>query len=130
MEGVIGLDKRTHASRTTTTTQAMTYEQEISATELAARLARGDAITVLDVREQWEYEMAHLEGSLLLPLSELTHRSATLDRNVEYIALCHHGMRSEMAASWLRNQGFTRVINLVGGIDAYSVEVDPSLERY
>ena len=82
------------------------------------------------MREQWEYETVHLEGSVLLPLSELTHRSTTLDKNAEYVALCHHGMRSEMAASWLRNQGFARVINLVGGIDAYSVDVDPSLARY
>ena len=108
----------------------MTYELELSPTDLAARLARGDTITLLDVREQWEYETVHLAGSVLLPLSELTHGSTSLDKNAEYIALCHHGMRSEMAASWLRNQGFARVINLVGGIDAYSVEVDPSLERY
>ena len=108
----------------------MTYEFEISPTDLAARLARGDTITLLDVREQWEYETVHLEGSVLLPLSELTHGSALLDKNAEYVALCHHGMRSEMAASWLRNQGFASVINLVGGIDAYSVDVDPSLARY
>ena len=108
----------------------MPNHQEISPIDLAARLARGDALTILDVREQWEYEIVHLEGSVLLPLSELTHGSASLDKDAEYIALCHHGMRSEMAASWLRNQGFTRVINLDGGIDAYSVEVDPSLARY
>ena len=108
----------------------MPYDQEISPTDLAARLARGDTLTVLDVRERWEFETVHLEGSLLLPLSELTHGSASLDKDAEYIALCHHGMRSEMAASWLRNQGFARVVNLVGGIDAYSIEVDPSLPRY
>lgn len=108
----------------------MPNHQEISATELAARIARGDVLIVLDVREQWEYETVHLEGSVLLPLSELTHGSTSLDKNAEYVALCHHGMRSEMAASWLRNQGFARVINLVGGIDAYSVDVDTSLPRY
>ena len=108
----------------------MPYDQEISPTDLAARLARGDTLTVLDVRERWEFETVHLLGSLLLPLSELAHGSALLDKDAEYIALCHHGMRSEMAASWLRNQGFARVVNLVGGIDAYSIEVDPSLPRY
>ena len=108
----------------------MPYDQKISPIDLAARLARGDTLVVLDVREPWEFETVHLQGSVLLPLSELARGAASLDMNAEYIALCHHGMRSEMAASWLRNQGFACVVNLVGGIDAYSLTVDPSLPRY
>ncbi len=112
------------------TPSVMTYDPDITPADLAARLANGDALTVLDVREQWEYDTANIPGSVLLPLSELARGSATLDKQAEYVALCHHGMRSEMAAGWLRQNGFTHVRNLVGGIDAYSVTVDSSLPRY
>jgi rhodanese-related sulfurtransferase len=54
----------------------------------------------------------------------------SLDRDAELVVYCHHGMRSAAAATWLRDQGFTRVRNLVGGIDHWSLEVDPSLRRY
>lgn len=108
----------------------MLYDPDISPLDLAARLARGDVLTVLDVREPWEFETVHIAGSTSLPLSDLARGAESLDRDVEYIALCHHGMRSEMAAGWMRQHGFTRVRNLVGGIDAYSVHVDVSLPRY
>jgi len=98
--------------------------------DLEARL-RGDAPPrVLDVREQWEYDIAHLDGSQLVPLSELQTTAATLDKHGDYVMLCHHGMRSEMAAQWMRAQGFTRVANLAGGIDAWSQTVDTGIARY
>lgn len=103
---------------------------DIEPTTLAARLAQGEAVFVLDVREPWEYDLANLANSTLVPLSTLPSAINRLEPEIEYVVLCHHGMRSEMAANWMRSQGFTRVLNLVGGIDAWSVEVDPTIPRY
>ncbi len=103
---------------------------ELDPATLAARLSRGDALVVLDVREPWEFDLASLPNSTLVPLSALPTAANRLDPELEYVVLCHHGMRSDMAASWLRTQGFTRVLNLVGGIDAWSCEVDPLVPRY
>ena len=103
---------------------------QLSAPELAERLKRADAPTILDVREQWEYDIAHLPSSRLIPLSELQGTVGSLDKEGDYVLLCHHGMRSEMAAQWLQAQGFTRVANLAGGIDGWSTAVDSTLARY
>lgn len=98
--------------------------------ELAARLARGESPLLLDVREEWEYAIAALPGSVLVPLGTLQQRTGSLDPQAEYVVYCHHGGRSAMAAQWLRSQGFARVANLEGGIDAWSLEVDASVPRY
>ena len=103
---------------------------EISATALAARLAQGDTIVVLDVREPWEFDVASILNSTLVPLSTLPSAINRLERDVEYVVLCHHGSRSDMAANWMRAQGFPNVRNLVGGIEAWSLEVDASVPRY
>jgi rhodanese-related sulfurtransferase len=99
-------------------------------TELAARLARGDTPILLDVREPWEHAIAALPGSVLVPLGSLQQRTGALDAQAEYVVYCHHGGRSAMAAQWLRSQGFARVANLEGGIDAWSLEVDATVPRY
>jgi len=103
---------------------------DISPAQLAERIARNDALVVLDVREPWEYDIASLPNSALIPLSSLPNAINRLDRDAEYVMLCHHGMRSEMAAEWMRTHGFPRVLNLTGGIDAWSVDVDPATPRY
>lgn len=103
---------------------------DLTPTELAARQARGDALMVLDVRELWEYELARVPNSTLVPLSTLPSAVNELDREREYVVLCHHGMRSDMAANWMRAHGFARVHNLAGGIDAWSTDVDPTVPRY
>lgn len=103
---------------------------EITPEALAVRLARGDALTVIDVREPWEHEIAHLEHATLVPMQTIPSRHHAWDRNAEYVVYCHHGMRSGMVADFLRATGFTRVLNLEGGIDRWSVEVDPSVARY
>jgi rhodanese-related sulfurtransferase len=101
-----------------------------SVQEVAAML-KGDAPPhIIDVREQWEWDIGHIEGSELIPLSSLPARAQDLDPARPYAMLCHHGMRSEMAANWLSQHGFTQLINIDGGIDAWSVEVDPSVRRY
>ncbi len=102
----------------------------INPKELKARLDNGDKLVLLDVREPWENALAKLEGSVLIPLATLPQSLSKLDRNAEIVAYCHHGMRSADATGFLLQQGFTKVKNLVGGIDAWSVQVDSSVARY
>ncbi|MEW6247974.1 MAG: rhodanese-like domain-containing protein [Nitrospirota bacterium] len=102
----------------------------ITPRDLKARLDKGDKLVLLDVREPWEHSLAKIEGSILIPLGTLPQSLDKLDRHAEIIAYCHHGMRSADAAGFLLQQGFTNVKNLVGGIDAWSVQVDPSVPRY
>ena len=102
----------------------------ITVRELKDRLDKGDKVFLLDVREPHEYSMAKIEGSVLLPLGELPVSLEKLDRGAEIVALCHKGMRSADAVGFLLQQGFTSVKNLVGGIDAWSVEIDSSVPRY
>lgn len=102
----------------------------MSVQELKQRIDAGNAPFLLDVREPYEYSLAKLEGSVLIPLGTLPQSLEKLDRNAEIVAYCHHGMRSADAVGFLLQQGFTDVKNLVGGIDAWSVQVDPSVPRY
>jgi adenylyltransferase/sulfurtransferase len=103
---------------------------EITVTSLAERMRRRDAPALLDVREPYEWDIAHLTDARLMPLDSIAGAVDTLDPEAEIVVYCHHGMRSEAAVAWLRGRGFTRARNLVGGIDRWSVEVDPSLRRY
>ncbi len=102
----------------------------ISPRELKARLDKGDKLILLDVREQWEYDLANLPNSTLVPLATLPQSLGKLSKDTEIIAICHHGMRSADATNFLLQQGFPNVKNLVGGIDAWSVQVDGSVPRY
>ena len=102
----------------------------ISVRELKDRLDKGDNIFLLDVREPHEFSMAKIEGSVLIPLGTLPASLSQLNSNDEIVALCHKGMRSADAVGFLLQQGFTNVKNLVGGIDAWSVEVDQTVPRY
>ena len=85
---------------------------------------------MVDVRERWEWEICRLPGARLIPLSELEGQLSTLDRGREILVYCHHGTRSAAAVNRLRAAGFTRVSQLEGGIDRWSVEVDDSIARY
>ncbi len=102
----------------------------ISVKELKDRLDKGDNIFLLDVREPHEYSMAKIEGSVLIPLGTLPTSLDQLNPDDEIVALCHRGMRSADAVGFLLQQGFNNVKNLVGGIDAWSIEVDPEVPRY
>ncbi len=103
---------------------------EITPAQLDARLRSGEHITLLDVREPHEWSIAHLADARLVPLSSLPRTLMSLDRIADTVVYCHHGMRSEAACAWLRDQGFRRVRNLTGGIDRWSLEVDPAMRRY
>jgi|ERR1041385_6909773 adenylyltransferase/sulfurtransferase len=102
----------------------------ITVKELKDRLDKGDKVFLLDVREPYEYSLAKIEGSVLVPLGTLPESLNQLDRNADIVAYCHHGMRSADAVGFLLQQGFSKVKNLVGGIDAWSIQVDPSVPRY
>jgi adenylyltransferase/sulfurtransferase len=104
--------------------------EEISPSELASRLRAPEPPVLLDVREPWEHGVARIDGARLVPLNSLPHALSTLDPARAYVTMCHHGVRSRMAAEFLRERGMTRVANLSGGIDAWSGEVDPSVPRY
>ncbi|MDF1501776.1 HesA/MoeB/ThiF family protein [Roseisolibacter sp. H3M3-2] len=104
--------------------------EEIAPAELAARLQGAEPPLVLDVREPWEHAIARVDGARLVPLNSLPAALSTLDPGRAYVTLCHHGVRSRMAAEFLRERGLPRVANLRGGIDAWSDEVDPAVPKY
>ena len=127
---ICGASARASASFHASERSTMSLDPDISPADLAAARAAGSSLIVLDVREPWEYDLAHLPATDLVPLNTLPSAVNRLDPNAHYVVLCHHGMRSEMAAGWLRSQGFTQVQNMTGGIDAWSVQVDASVARY
>lgn len=85
---------------------------------------------VLDVREGWECAIASIPGSLHIPLNQIPLRLKELDASTPIIALCHSGGRSRRAAEYLLAQGYGRVANLAGGIDAWAREIDPGMNTY
>lgn len=108
---------------------------QISVEELAVCLAERDLHPqLIDVREPPEVAIARIEGFEVLSLSEFERWSPEImsrfDPDAETLVICHHGMRSFQMCQWLQAQGFTNVKNISGGIDAYSLLVDPSVPRY
>ena len=112
------------------TSAAETEDIDIRPTEVKAMIDAGESVTILDVRSPQEYEICHIEGSVLIPIGELQERLGELDPRDFIVAHCHHGPRSTRAVGVLKQFGFDRVKNLQGGIDAWSVEVEPSIVRY
>jgi rhodanese-related sulfurtransferase len=102
----------------------------ITPEQFEARRRAGDDLLLVDVREPVEYEVARVEGSSLLPLSLFDEWAPSLDRERETVFICHHGIRSAQVCAFLSRQGFERIYNLAGGIDRWSVEVDPTVPRY
>ena len=103
---------------------------QLEVTDLLVRLGEKDAPFLLDVREPHEFEYARIEGSELIPLNQIPLRFNELDPLKEVVVICHHGIRSQQAAFFLDHQGFKHVLNLAGGIDAWSRECDPNIKRY
>ena len=105
--------------------------EEITATELKARLDRGDDLQIIDVREPNEYEVARLEGSKLIPLGQVVNRKDEIDESRETVVHCKMGGRSAKAIEALQRAGFKgRLLNLKGGITAWSNDVDPNVKKY
>jgi sulfur-carrier protein adenylyltransferase/sulfurtransferase len=108
----------------------MEEELEISVKELKRLIDNGTQIRLVDVREQYEYDFCHIEGSTLIPLRQIWTRVNELNPEDEYVFYCHVGERSAWAVNLLRQRGFKKVKNLKGGIDQWAVEIDPSMPRY
>jgi adenylyltransferase/sulfurtransferase len=104
-------------------------QYKITVEELKTRLDRGDDLYILDVREPHEYEIVNIGGELI-PLGDLPKRVNELDPLKEIIVHCKSGIRSAKAVDFLRNAGFTKVKNLIGGIDSWAKKINPSLPRY
>ena len=105
--------------------------QEIAVTEAAQRLSEDPAYTILlDVREDMELGIAKIPFALHIPMAETPARLAELDADKTIICMCHHGGRSAQVAAFLAAQGYMRVLNLAGGINAWSELVDPSIPLY
>jgi adenylyltransferase/sulfurtransferase len=104
--------------------------EAISARDLRELLAQGRKVTVLDVREPQEWDIATLPGARLIPLGDLPERMNELDTADDMVVYCHHGMRSARAIGFLRRMGFQKLRNLAGGIDAWAAQVDPEMPRY
>jgi rhodanese-related sulfurtransferase len=104
--------------------------EEIAPTELARLVRDGEPWQILDVREPWELGIVSLHQAVAIPMAEIPIRHGELDRRRPIAVLCHSGMRSFRVAGYLRGLGFERVANVTGGIDAWAVQVDPSLARY
>ena len=102
----------------------------ISPRELKQRLERGDALTLLDVREPAEHAICALPGDRLIPMGELHARLRELDPDAETVVYCHHGIRSSHVIAHLQSHGFTKLLNLRGGIEAWARDVDPAMRRY
>ncbi len=105
-------------------------DYEISAAE-TVELMRNKQARLIDVREPWEFDAAHIDGSVLMPMGDIPARAhQELDPDERLVVVCHHGQRSQNVTVWLRNQGFENVQSLRGGIDAWSTQIDPAVPRY
>jgi len=85
---------------------------------------------LLDVRESWEYRYCHIDGSQWMPMGEVPQRCRALDPTAEIVLICHHGIRSYQVGILLAHNGFTRIYNLRGGVEAWARQVDPAMPRY
>lgn len=104
--------------------------EELSPTAFAARRACGEQLTLLDVREPWELEIARIEGAVHIPMREIAGRISELDAAQPVVVICHSGIRSARVAHYLESQGFRAVFNLTGGTEAWSRLIDPKVPRY
>lgn len=105
--------------------------RHLAAAELQTLLAGGrGTLALLDVRERWEYDVCRIEGSRLIPLSQLPAQLGELDPDRTTVVICHHGVRSLRAAAYLEHCGFGDVVNLTGGIDAWARTVDRAMAVY
>ena len=102
----------------------MSMDYEITPEEVKAKRDAGDAFTLLDVREVWEFETAQIEGAKLMPMGDVPSRAhQELDPEDHIVVLCHHGVRSMNVTAWLRQQGFEKAQSMRGGIEAWSRSV-------
>jgi len=98
--------------------------------ELQARMVAGGKLQLVDVREIWEFNTARISGSVLIPMGEVASRLAEIDHEADIVVICHHGGRSLQVAGYLEREGYSKVHNLTGGVDAWARTIDPSMPTY
>lgn len=103
---------------------------EITPQELRLRQERNEELTLLDVREPWERQTASLANSRHIPMADIPARLQELDPDQHIVVYCHHGIRSLTVTDWLRKQGYEKVQSLSGGINQWSLAIDPKVPRY
>jgi rhodanese-related sulfurtransferase len=106
---------------------------EITPQEVDRRLKAGEKIALIDVREPGEFQLARIEGAALVPMRTVPAEFGRLDAQADdapLIVFCHHGVRSLNVVQWLRGQGLEACQSMAGGIDRWSIEIDPSIPRY
>lgn len=103
--------------------------QGMSAPQLATHL-RSASPVLLDVREPWEFDICHIDGSVNIPMGQLPQRLDELPPDEEIIVICHHGVRSRQVIRYLRQRSLDRLVNLDGGVDAWARSVDPDMPVY
>jgi rhodanese-related sulfurtransferase len=106
--------------------------RQLNVRDLAAKLTANEEVYLVDVRQPWEHETAAFPNSVLVPLCELSGRTDELHptEGALVVVYCHHGIRSLSGAALLEAAGFKNVVSLTGGIDAWSLLVDPTIPRY
>ena len=103
---------------------------EITPKDVKARLERGEKFLLVDVRQQWEFDLCRIEGAKLVPLNALSSSMSELAAADDVIVYCHHGRRSLDAVVFLRQQGVEGARSMAGGIERWSTEIDPKVPRY
>ena len=101
----------------------------MSAAQLAAHLQNATPL-LLDVREPWEFDICHIEGSTNMPMGQILQQLDELRAKDEIVVICHHGIRSQQVIRFLRQQALENLINLDGGVDAWAQGVDPNMPVY
>ncbi|MDQ1772631.1 hypothetical protein GQR60_19665 [Labilibaculum sp. A4] len=103
---------------------------EYTPLELAQEMEKRQDLLMLDVREHTEIQICHLKDAMHVPMGQIPNKLEDLPKNKDLVVFCHMGVRSKQVMNYLRKNGFSRVFNLKGGIDRWSVEVDPKVQRY
>lgn len=103
---------------------------EITPQELKQRQERNEELIILDVREPWERDTASITPSEHIPMSDIPSRMQELDPDQHIVVVCHRGVRSLSVTDWLRKQGYEKVQSMAGGIERWSLEIDPGVPRY
>jgi sulfur-carrier protein adenylyltransferase/sulfurtransferase len=103
---------------------------ELSPQDLSDKMKSDEDFLLIDVREEYEWEICHIEGAKLIPLRMIKDVEKTLAKDKDLVLYCHHGMRSLSALETLRSCGFSRLLNLTGGIAAWGDEIDPEMPQY
>ena len=104
--------------------------ESLTVIQLKKELDNGLQTVLLDVRNKWEYDLCHIDDSINISLADMTERKDELEKQPRTVIVCHHGMRSMMAAKYLVSEGFEQILNLEGGIDAWASTIDQSMAKY